>query len=401
MFKKVSQMKVVQINAVCNGSTGKICVAISDLLTQEGIENYIFHTGGKVDLPAARQYMTHNEIKLQALRSRILGNYGFNSAAATRRLLKQLDAFSPDIVHLHNIHGHNCHLGMLLTYLKEKKIRVVWTFHDCWTFTGYCTYFDIVCCTQWKEGCQKCPQRKKYSWFFDRSCQQFANKKVLMSGLDLTIVAPSNWIKRTAQESFFRDVPMHVIHNGIDLEQFQPTAGDFRERYGCKDKYIVLGVAFSWGERKGLDVFIQLSQMLDNRYQIVLVGTDEAAEQQLPENIISIRRTKDQKELAELYTAANVFANPTREEVLGLVNVEALACGTPVITFDTGGSPECVDESCGRVVPKNDVTAMYQQIVDICENAPFTKDACMEKAKYFDQRERFAQYVALYMTLRS
>ena len=390
-------MKLVQINITCgSGSTGKICVAVSKMLTARGIENYIFYTSGDTDYPLGRKYMTSREVKFQAFQSRIFGNYGANSVRATKKLIFMLDEIQPDVVHLHNLHGHNCNLQMLFRYLKGKKIKVYWTFHDCWAFTGYCPYYDIAGCDKWKTECGNCPQRKKYSWFFDRSRYLFRKKKELYADMDLTIVTPSQWLADQVKQSFLHKANVKVIYNGIDLEVFQPRESDFREKYGCQDKFVVLGLAFDWGIRKGLDVFIELAKRLDDRFQIVLVGTNKNVDRLLPENIISIHRTQDQTELAEIYTAADVFVNPTREEVLGLTNIEALACGTPVITFDTGGSPECIDETCGFVVEKDDILALQQKIEQVVESEPFSKDQCMHRTKKYNSDEKFREYISVY-----
>lgn len=390
-------MTVVQINATCTaGSTGKICRAVSELLNERGVENYILHTQSGCAYPNGIQYAGKPYIKRQALRSRVLGTYGFNSRRATRRLISELERIRPTVVHLHNLHGHNCHLGMLLDYLREKKIKIFWTFHDCWNFTGYCPHFDMIGCDKWRTECHDCPRRKEFSWFFDRSRSLYRRKKALSRDLDLTIIAPSQWTADMAGQSFFGSYPIQVIHNGISLEVFQPTESDFRTRYGIGDKKLVLGVAFGWGKRKGLDVFLELNRMLDDSYRIVLVGTDETVDKLLPENIISIHRTANQTELAEIYTAADVYANPTREEVLGLVNLEALACGTPVITFNSGGSPECVDETCGMVVAKDDVAGMKEAILHTVEDKPFTPEACMAYAARFNADDRFGDYIKLY-----
>lgn len=391
-------MKIVQINSVCgSSSTGKICVAVSELLTAQNIENYILYAISNSDYPLGRKYMSPLEVKLQALKSRVFGNYGFQSKSATKRLIKELDAISPDIVQLHNLHSHNVNLEMLFSYFKKKKIKLFWTFHDCWAFTGYCSYYDIPECNKWKSECRDCPLKGHYSWFFDRSSYTYKKKKQAFSDLDMTIITPSKWLKEQVEQSFFSGYDIKVINNGIDLSKFYPQAGDFRKKYSIEDKYIVLGVAFDWGQRKGLDVFVQLSKRLDSRFQIVLVGTNDEIDKQLPKNIISIHRTQNQKELAEIYTAANVYANPTREEVFGLVNVESLACSTPVITFNTGGSPECIDEKSGIVVERNNVDALESAIRKVCIDTPFDKNDCINRAKLFDQKNKFREYVDLYM----
>lgn len=391
-------MKVVQINTVCgSGSTGKICVDVSKLLTERGVENYIFYAYGDSDYSLGRKYMHTPEVKLAALQSRILGNWGFNSRTATKRLIAMLEQVQPDIVHLHNLHGHNCNLEMLLSYFREKKIRLFWTFHDCWAFTGYCMHYDMIGCDRWKTGCHACPQKREYSWFLDRSRHYYERKKTLFSNLDLTIVTPSHWLAEQVKQSFLKDYPVHVIHNGIDLEIFRPRESDFRKKHGLEDKKILLGVAFGWGPRKGLDVFCELAKSLDDRYKIVLVGTDEKTDKLLPENILSIHRTQNQIELAEIYTAADVFVNPTREENYPTVNMEAIACGTPVITFRTGGSPEILDEKTGIVVEKNDVDALQKAIETMCEENSLLKSDCPRRAEAFEQRACFQNYLSLYL----
>lgn len=225
----------------------------------------------------------------------------------------------------------------------------------------------------------------------------YERKKQLLSGLDLTIITPSQWLADLVKQSFLKEYPVKMIHNGIDLSVFRPTPSDFREKYHIpEDKFVLLGVAFGWGRGKGMDVFVELSRRLDpEKYQIVLVGTDDAADKNLPENILSIHRTQNQQELAEVYTAADLFVNPTREDNYPTVNMEAIACGTPVVTFDTGGSPESVDEGTGVVVECDDVDAMEREISFIRRERPFAPEACCERAKQFDKNLRFQEYLNL------
>lgn len=394
-------MKIVQINSTCgSGSTGKICVAVSKLLTAKGIENYILYTSGSSSYPQGKRYMSKLEIKWQALKSRICGYYGFQSKKATKRLLAELENIAPDIVHLHNLHSHNVHLGELFTYLKEKKIKVFWTFHDCWAFTGYCPHYSMIGCNQWRmDGCKKCLQRSHYSWFFDRSRFLFEKKKELFTGLDLTIISPSQWLADQVKQSFFQDTPIRIIYNGINLSVFSPKENEIRKNYNIENRFIVLGVAFGWGRRKGLDAFIRLAEKLDKRFQIILVGTNDMVDKQLPDNIISIHRTANQQELAEIYSAADVFVNPTREEVFGLVNVEANACGTPVITYRTGGSTECIDETSGIVVDCDDEEALYETILKVEDERPFSPENCRKQALNFSEDIKYREYIELYKEL--
>ena len=392
-------MRIVQINATCGvGSTGKICVAVSEKLTKRGIENYILYCGKESDYPCSIQYADVHCIKTEALRSHLNGRYGFNSKAITRRLISHLDKIWPDIIHLHNIHGHNCDLEELFHFLAGRHVKVFWTFHDCWAFTAYCPYFDIAKCDKWRTGCSDCPQYREYSLLFDRSKMLYKKKKELLSDVDMTIVTPSQWLADLVKQSFLKNYPVKVIHNGIDLTIFKPTPSDFRERYHIPhEKKILLGVAFDWGRRKGLDVFVELAARLDpDRYQIVLVGTNSRIDKMLPPQIISVHRTTDQRELAEIYTMADIFVNPTREENYPTVNMESIACGTPVLTYRTGGSPEIPDEKTGTVVDCDDVDALECEIIRISEEQPFTCEDCLARAKQFDAQTKYMEYVELY-----
>jgi len=391
-------MKVVQINTVCGfGSTGKICVGISKVLCSEEIENYILYCSRNSDYPYGIK-CAEKFPKLQALRSRVLGNYGFNSRRTTKKLIAELEKISPDIVHLHNLHGHNCDLEMLMDYFRRKKTKLVWTFHDCWAFTAYCPHFVMAKCDKWKTGCHHCPQRKTFSWFVDRSSWVYKKKKAAFTGLDLTIVTPSQWLADLVKESFLQQYPVLVVNNGIALDVFKPIPSDFRSRYGIpEDKFVLLGVAIQWVPRKGADVFIRLAERLDpNKFQIVMVGTDDTIDKQLPDNVISIHRTANQKELAEIYSAADLFVNPTREDTYPTVNMESLACGTPVLTFRTGGSPEILDERTGMVVACDDEETLYDSILRIEFQRSFAVKDCVTRAKQFDEEEKYQQYKALY-----
>lgn len=390
-------MKIVQINTTCGiGSTGKICTGISLLLTESGTPNHILYSSRGNDDPLGIRCSDNTYIKIQALKSRIYGNYGFNSHKATRKMISELERIRPDIVHLHNIHGHDCDLEMLFQYFKERNTKLVWTFHDCWAFTGYCPHFIMKKCDQWRTQCSSCIQRREYSWFVDRSSYLFNKKKKLFQGLDLTIVTPSRWLADLVKQSFLKNCPVQVINNGIDLKVFRPAGSDFRKTYCLENRKIVLGVSFDWDKRKGLDVFIELAKRLPAEYQTVLVGTNEKTDKILPENILSIHRTQNQQELAEIYSAADVFVNPTREENYPTVNMESIACGTPVLTFRTGGSPEILDETCGSVVDCDDIDALEKEIIRICTDKPYSTEACLKKAKEFDKNERFKEYINLY-----
>ncbi len=328
------------------------------------------------------------------------GYIGCYSRLVTKLFLKEIDKYHPDILHLHNLHGWYINLPMLFNYIKKNNIRVIWTLHDCWSFTGRCPHFQICKCDRWKIGCGYCPYPKHDypASYVDRTKRMWTLKKKWFTGVqNMTIVTPSQWLADLVKESFLKEYPVKVINNGIDLTIFKPTESDFRDKHHIsQDKKVLLGVAFGWGVRKGLDVFIELSKRLPDNYQIVLVGTDDEVDKQMPDNIISIHRTQDQKELAEIYTAADLFVNPTREENYPTVNMESIACGTPVLTFRTGGSPEILDDTCGSVVDCDDVDAMEKEIIRICEQTPYSHGACLKKAKEFDMNDRFKEYIDLY-----
>lgn len=395
-------MRIVEINGVPYGSTAKIMLGIADVAEENGHEvmmsaGYSYHPlaslqGRYTQIGGAFGKIAHTYL------SKFTGLNGCFSRFSTRRFLKKVKKYKPDVLHLHNIHGWYLHLPTLFSFIKKQDIRVVWTLHDCWAFTGKCVHFDKIGCDKWKTGCYQCPQLRNYpQTYIDRSKGMYARKKKWFTGVrDLTVVTPSQWLADLVKESFLKEYPVQVVHNGIDLSAFSPAASDFKTKRGLDGKLLVLGVSMDWGENKGLDVFIELAKRLDERYQIVLIGTNEETDKLLPNNILSIHRTQDQKELTELYSAADVFVNPTREDTFPTVNIEALACGTPVVTFRTGGSPEILDESCGAVVEKNDISALQKEIERICIEKPYSGGACTSRAAFFNKDEKFREYVKLY-----
>lgn len=395
-------MNIVEINTCDYGSTGKIMLQIASCSKQIG-NITTFSRGWKhkknygTDCSYIGSFIQNG---IHHVLSVITGNEGCFSVKGTKNFLSQLDKVKPDIIHLHNLHGWYIDIPLLFRYIKRHDIKVIWTLHDCWAFTGHCPYFTMVKCDKWKTGCYKCPNYKEYpKSLFDNSKKMYRLKKEWFTGVEnLTIVTPSEWLAGLVKQSFLKNYPVKVIHNGIDLNVFKPTESDFRKKYNISDsKYILLGVAFGWGKRKGLDVFIELQKRLDkDKYQIVLVGTDDTVDKQLPKEIISIHRTQNQTELAEIYTAADLFVNPTREENYPTVNMESIACGTPVITFKTGGSPEIVSEETGAVVECDDIEAMQNGIEEICEKHLFSSEDCIAQAQSFDMNKRFQEYIDLY-----
>lgn len=390
-------MKVLQINTVCGtGSIGRIEVDLYKMLKEQGHDCLIAYGRGTPPKDIQTIRIGNDwDIRRSGLKTRLTDREGFGSKRATKQFIEKVKKYDPDVIHLHNLHGYYINIEVLFNYLKEANKKVIWTLHDCWAFTGHCTHFDYIGCDKWKTGCEKCPQTREYpkSLLLDHSKLNYQTKKELFTKVkNLMIVTPSHWLADLAKESFLAEYPVEMIHNGIDLEVFKPTPSNFRERYHCEDKTIVLGVANVWSRRKGLNAFVQLSKELPKDFQIVLVGLSKKQIKKLPENIIKIERTNNIRELTKIYTVADVFVNPTLEEVLGMTNVEALACGTPVITYDTGGSPECIDEKCGRVVAKENIKELKKRIED---KIYIEKKYCLEKAKEFCESDISMKYYEL------
>jgi len=397
-------MRIVAINTCDYGSTGKIMRQIAENAETKGHSYWIA-------IPKGRHNKTTSYEKTiwigsrfsedtHILLGRITGLQGCFSIVATWDFLNKLDKVNPDIIHMHNLHNSYINLPMLFSYIKTHNIKAVWTLHDCWAFTGHCPHFTAKKCDKWITGCNDCSSFREYPCsFFDHSRWMWRHKKKWFSGIkNMVIVTPSKWLMGLTEKSFLGEYPTRVINNGVDLDIFRNRKSTFREKHNIEDKVIVLGVAFDWGYRKGLDVFVKLSSKLDDRYKIVLVGTNDSIDRELPNNIISIHKTQNQIELAEIYSVADVLFNPTREDNYPTVNMEAIACDTPVITFRTGGSPETVlNESCGAVIDDTeDIEYIYNQIVQITSRKDIS---CREYSSNFDKNARFDEYVKLYEDL--
>lgn len=400
-------MRIAEINMFSYGSTGKIMLQIADCVRAHGDEVKTYstykaskklHIKKQPPLPGHTYFGSQIESNIHALRAHYTGKNCMYSRFSTKRLLRDLEAFSPDIVHLHNLHSAYLHFPTLFGWLKQKKMKVVWTFHDCWPFTGKCPCFDACGCERWKTGCYDCPQLSSYPFAKrDYSSQMWELKRKWFTELaSLHIVTPSVWLAKLTEASFLNQWPIRVINNGIDLSTFCPTPGDFRIKFRCEEKFVLLGVASSWSARKGLDTFIELADRLDQSYQIVLVGTNDRVDQRLPKNIISVHSTNDQKELAALYSMADLFVNPTLEDNYPTVNLEAMACGTPVVTYRTGGSPEPITPKTGMVVEQNDLPGLVSAIESIRSDRPFSSEECVAHAASFDKGQRFEEYYSLF-----
>lgn len=401
-------MKLVEINSVEFGSTGKIARQITDLANKNGIDAYFAYAksrrtskifGGKKQNEKDILIGSIAGKIMHEILARLTGLELHFSFFATKRFVHNLKKIKPDIVHLHNIHGWYLNVPILFKYFKKNNIKVVWTLHDCWSFTGHCPHFELAKCNKWKTSCFNCPLYKNYPYsIFDNSRKMHNFKKKWFTYLDsVVLVTPSKWLANLIHESFLNKYPVRIINNGIDLTIFKKTNSNFRKKYNISNDIILLGgVAMPWSTKKGLDYFIKLANVLPNNYQIILVGTDEKVDKILPKNVISIHKTNNQSELAEAYTAFDIYINPTLEDNFPTVNIESIACNTPVITFNTGGSPECIDDNSGIVVPKGNFDKLLNAIIKF-DFKKYRK--CNLSSKKFNKDDKFLEYINLFKEL--
>ena len=398
--------KLLQITIEANkNSVGRIAEQIGETAIENGWASYI--TYARDSNPSTSEVIkigSNFDLYWHGIETRVFDNHCFSSRSATKHLVDTIKDINPDIIHLHHLHGYFINIKILFKYLKESRIPVVWTFHDCWSFTGHCTYFEFVGCEKWKTECHHCEQKTEYpkSLIFDRSRQNYIDKKRIFNSIsNLTIVPVSNWMSQEVKDSFLKNYPCKVIQNGIDLNIFYPKKSrtKIEELYNVNGKFIILGVASTWEKRKGLEEFVKLNKLIDSQlYAIILVGLTESQIQKLPKTIIGIQRTENVSQLADLYSAADVFLNPTFEDTFPTTNLESLACGTPVITYKTGGSVESVSENTGIVVDKGDVVGLISAIESIKNKGKeFYEKNCRESAiKNFDKKIKFNDYFELY-----
>ena len=389
-------MKILQINTTVNsGSTGRIAEDIGKTLISEGHESYIaFGRGNQNSVSKLIKIGSKLGFYVHVVRSLFTDRHGFGSKRATKRFLKQVDVIKPDAIGLHNIHGYYLNVEILFKYIKDKNIPILWTFHDCWPFTGHCSY-NLDC-----DNCKNCQRKYPTSIFLNQSSRNYNDKKLIFNQVKkLQIITPSIWLKDLVQQSFLK-YPVHCINNGIDLNQFKPSEKSLKlkEKLHLKSKKIILGVASTWDKRKGLTDFIQLAALLDTSYQIILIGLTSKQINTLPINIIGIQRTESIAELANYYSLADVYINPTHKDNFPTTNIESLACGTPVITYNTGGSPEAISDETGIIIKKGDVTGLKNALFEILKSEDnYTKEKCRNRAeKMFDKKDRYNDYLKLY-----
>ena len=402
--------KLLQINPVLrkSTSTGRIMQEIGELAIQHGWKSFIAYSYGRDGIkPCSSELVPVGNkwsVAWHGVVTRLFDRHGLASGRATKDFIRKIDEIKPDIVHIHNIHGYFLNYKELFDYFSRRNIPVVWTVHDCWLYTGHCYYYSYIRCDMWKNGCGNCPQKRKFpaSLIFDRSAQNFIDKKKAFTSMPknlLTIVPVSDWIRNEMKESFLKDYPFRVIHNGIDLSVFDIyDTESVKQKYGLQNRHILLGLASIWSEEKGLNDFIKLAGMLNDDEVIVLVGITPEERKMLPDNVVGIGRTENIRQLAELYAAADVFINPTWQDNYPTVNLEAIACGTPVVTYRTGGSIEVITENTGMIVEQGDVKGLMDAARIIEHNG---KDrysgACRKYAlEHFRKEDRYEDYFRLY-----
>lgn len=395
------------------GSTGRITESIAQLAQSQSWECYIIHGARYVKRPSCMkdiQTVTKIGEYLHYAEGLLFDNHGLASRTATCRVIESIKEIKPDVIQMHCIHGYFLNYKILFEYLQTIGTPIVWTFHDCWAFTGHCAYFDSINCEKWKTGCHDCELKGTYpsSILLDRSNRNYELKKSLFTsiGKQTVIVPVSYWLEGLVKQSFLKDIRVNTIHNGTNIDVFKPSnVSRLREQLGIGNKKVVLGVALPWVPRKGMPDMLKLAEMLPNdEYQVILVGLDKKQMQTLPGNVIGVMRTNSAEELAEYYSLATVFVNPTYEDNFPTTNIEALACGTPLITYNTGGSPEAASSETGWVVDQGEVDVMVKIVKELAAKDPGEVEkqrlACRKRAESeFDKDKCFEKYISLYDSL--
>ena len=401
-------MKIFQLNTFCGiKSTGRIATDIALLLEAEGHECRIGYGAGNVPKALERfAFRIGNppERKWHGAIRKFFDAEGYGSHWGTLCLIRELKRFQPDVIHFHNLHGCYLNFRLLFRYLHKNQIPVAWTLHDCWSMTGHCAYFEYANCGKWRQQCGKCPQLRSYPICFglDGSRRNLRHKKKLFSGLPkVRLVTPSLWLKSYVEQSWLNEYPAQVIYNGVDLAVFSPAVDKeyLRMRYQISEKYIVLAVAAEWDERKGLRYLLEAEKEWGSDYRLVIIGLSAVQISTLPKSIIGIQSTENVTELVAWYSVADVFVNPTLEDNMPMVNLEALACGTPVAVFKTGGCPEAIDETCGKVVEKGNAAELAQAVMTLAPQKQALIESCLHRACSFEAQTCYGQYLRLYKEL--
>lgn len=374
-----ANVRILQVNSVFGrGSTGRVVESVASHLKSEGDDSFVaYGRGDTINEPGFLRIGGSLDVATHGLKSRFLDMHGLGSTRATKEFVSRVQSLAVDVIHLHNVHGYYVNYEVLFDYAKSARIPIVWTMHDCWPFTGHCAFFTYVQCDRWANHCHSCPQKKSYprSIGIDNSIQNFDRKRAAFSGhSQLIVVTPSRWLANLAASSVLQGYETRVIRNDPDFGVFHPTPSDWRRRTGTDGKYVILGVANVWEDRKGLRYLQDLARTLREDEVLVVVGALQRGTT-LPDQVIHVAATHDARELAAIYATSDVFLNPTLEDNYPSTNLEALACGTPVVTFDTGGSAEALERGFGRVTTENTTRGLRQAIDELREVTPPLNDA--------------------------
>ena len=396
-------MRVYQVNCTARFSTGKLAEAIHDELIRQGNQARLAYGNGGEEKENFYHIGSLTVQRLEGKFQQITGAGSVLTLWDTRKLIRDIEAFQPDIIHLHNLHGNYLHLQQFFAYLRKKKIPVVVTLHDCWLLTGGCTYFTQNGCTGWQGTCQSCSHPYSYLLrkLYSLTEKNLSDKKKWLGEIDdLTVVTVSKWLKEVACQSHLRERNIQAIYNGIDTQVFCPKDGSsLKEKYGCQDKVVLLGVASSWGQRKGLAEWYQLAKQLDSRYAVMLVGLQKhEVSADAPANLIALGRTESDSELADYYNMADIFINMSYEETFGLTTAEAMACGTPVIVMDSTANPELVTPDTGIVIPNRETQTLLHAVEAMEAKGlhSYASDCVTRAGTCFDKQIMARRYIETY-----
>lgn len=396
--------KIAAINCTILGGGGKVMLNVAALCRKYGFEYYTFSPYSNIENPEFNSYFVSKlEHRLNSYISQVVGYDNAIFKIGTKRLINRLKIINPDIIHIHGLHNWYVDYKMLFAYIKEKNIPVVWTQHDCWSFTGKCTHFTAANCNKWKTGCSKCPILNEYpKSLVDNTKYMYNLKNRIFNSLDdLTIVSVSKWIQSQVKMSFLKKYRSVVIENGVDIKRYSYTQSELRKKYNLENKFIILGIANNFSEKKGINDFLELSENMKNHddYKIVLIGIPDSLMSKCKEHdILAIPRTQNIEEIVEWYSTANVFFNPSIEESFGLVTIEAMSCGTPVIVYNSTASPELVkDTRCYCVEPRN-LNKVISCINEIQLNGrEYYSEICIKKVhENYSEHSQYNKYIRIY-----
>ncbi|MDB8542312.1 glycosyltransferase [Turicibacter sanguinis] len=402
-------MKILQINVVCGvSSTGRITTDLYKALEEKGHQCLIAYGRGQAP-KGINTYKIGNNIDnfFHVARTRLFDKHGFGSKKSTLDLVKKIESYNPDIIHLHNLHGYFLNLEILFAYLSKINKPIVWTLHDCWAFTGHCSHFDYIKCDKWKKECYNCPQKLTYpkSIFFDNSKSNYVFKKQLFNSMkNLHIITVSKWLNNVTQQSFLGKYPNITISNGLDLDIFK-VENDFKlkEKYGIEDKFVILGVSHYWNKKKGFDDFIQLSKKISSDSVIILVGVNKKQMKNLPNNVIGIEKTDSIETLIHFYSNSDLLLNLSYEETFGMVSLEAMSCGLPVVTYNTTANPELIGNKCGYIVEAANIDEIIKTIEEVKKiGKNHFSNHCIEHVKMnYKKSDTFEKIINLYEEILS